>query len=86
MAYQKKHGDFSLNMNTKKKSEKSPDYIGTIFLDGVEYNFSGWNKSGPYGDWIGGSLGDVKKPKEQQSAPVKTKSKHVLDDDDGIPF
>ena len=85
MAYEKKHGDFSLNKNSNKKSEKSPDYLGSILLDGVEYNMSAWIKDGPYGKWIGGSVGEEKKPKEQ-AAPAKTKSKHVLDDDDGIPF
>lgn len=32
----------SLNKNPKKKTEKSPDYVGNVMIEGNEYILVGW--------------------------------------------
>jgi len=44
MAYERKNNTGSLFKNDKITSEKSPQYKGTVLIDGVEYWQSAWVK------------------------------------------
>ncbi len=72
----------SLNKNTKKTSDKAPDYNGKLELDAecirylvegikkgdaqVKISISGWLKDGDWGKWISLSLST---PYEKSAAP-----------------
>lgn len=45
MAYERKNNTGSLFKNDKMTSEKSPEYKGTVLIEGVEYWQSAWVKS-----------------------------------------
>lgn len=45
MSYQKKEGDCVLFVNDKQGVEKRPDFKGTAFLNGKNYNVSLWKKT-----------------------------------------
>jgi uncharacterized protein (DUF736 family) len=52
-----KDGKGYLFKNTKKMSEKSPDFNGAIQINGIEYKFSGWKSKAKSGmDYISLSL------------------------------
>ena len=38
MAYEMKDGQFSLFKNTRKETEKHPDFTGSIMVDGKEHD------------------------------------------------
>jgi len=44
MAFEVREGSGSIFENDNKKSENSPDYTGTINIDGVLYSLALWNK------------------------------------------
>lgn len=52
-----------LSRNTRKTSDKHPEYSGSAEIDGVEYWISAWVKDGQNGKFFSMSF----KPKEQQS-------------------
>jgi hypothetical protein len=59
MAYERKHGDFTLRKSKTKKTEKSADYGGKILLDGKEYWLNAWMKISDDGErWFSGRLGN----------------------------
>lgn len=64
MGYELKEGQGSLFRNETKKSENSPDYGGSILIDGTEYWLSGWLKEGQRGKWLSLSA----RPKEAKPA------------------
>lgn len=64
--YQKKHGDFTLFVNDRKREGKrDPDFTGTIFLDGKDYYFDAWEKESRDGTkrFISGCVGKEKIPR-----------------------
>ena len=64
----------ALFTNTKKKTDKHPDFTGSINVGGVEYWLSAWNKKSQKGQ---GFFSLSVKPKED---------KPVNSFDDSIPF
>jgi hypothetical protein len=84
MAYELKDGQGSLFKNDRKESENHPDYRGEINVDGQLYWLSAWIKEGKKGKFMSLSA----KPKDDIGSNSKppSKSKSVMDDDDGIPF
>lgn len=51
-----------LSRNTRKTSDKHPEYSGSAEIDGVEYWISAWLKEGQNGKFFSMAF----KPKEQQ--------------------
>lgn len=45
MAWENKEGDVSLNKNTKKNSENSPEFMGDVFLKGEKRRIALWPDS-----------------------------------------
>ena len=73
--YEKKHGAGVLFKNTRKETERHPDYTGDIHLDGTDYWLSAWVKESKGGmKYLSVSLGQEKKPKGEQ-ASAKTEEK-----------
>ena len=71
-----------LFLNTEKKSEKSPDYSGSITVDGKTIKFSGWRKTSKNGvNYISLAVNKGIAPAPQSKAPVDD-----FGTDDDIPF
>lgn len=58
-----------LFVNNDKKTEKSPDYSGTINIEGKDYKLVGWKRDSKNGKKFLSLVIDDFKPKAQQ--PVK---------------
>lgn len=52
MAYTQKPNSGVLFKNTKKTSDKHPDWNGTAMIDGKEYKLSTWIKEGKKGKFF----------------------------------
>ena len=65
--------------NTFKKSEKQPDYTGTIVIDDEEFGLAAWIKDGKKGKFM--SLGVTRKDGEKAQAKPKPEP-----EDDDLPF
>ena len=79
-----KENTFALRKNTKPKTEKSPPYLGSINVNGVEYWLSGFiNENEDGSKYFGGFVN----PKDVASAPAKPplSNSEVLEGDD-LPF
>lgn len=66
MAYEKKDGDITLNMNNKT-SDRQPDMRGTIRMKGKDYEIALWQKQGSKGPFYSGSVGKEVQPRTQES-------------------
>ena len=75
----------ALFKNTRKESDRHPDYNGSCEVNGVEMWMSAWIKTSKKGDKF---MSFSFNPKDQQSAPRSTPSptNNAIDDDDDIPF
>jgi len=82
---------WSLFKNDDRKTDKHPEYSGTLNVDGVEFWLSGWIKEGKKGKFFSGSIkrkdnqmaglrDELSKP---QAAPSRGKGPDPLDE---IPF
>lgn len=49
-----------------KKSDKHPDYTGSININGVDHWLSAWIKDGKKGKFMSLSIGAEKQPKQDQ--------------------
>ena len=91
MAWEKKHGDVTLFANDRKTKDTQPDWRGTIYIDGKDYEMALWNKISQKGTaYMSGRMGDEAKPPEARGAfpnsprpaPKPTSSvKDALNDD-----
>jgi uncharacterized protein (DUF736 family) len=52
MAYEQKEGQGALFPNDKKGNEKSPDYKGTILINGEIMDIAAWKKQGSKGEFL----------------------------------
>lgn len=69
--------------NADKKSEKSPDYSGSIEINGVKYRTALWLKQSKTGTAFLGGLVDL--AEEKQAAPqAKPAYQPVVNDDLGF--
>ena len=64
--------------NDEKKSEKHPDYSGTINVDGVDLKLAGWIKQGKKGKFLSLAVSNENKP--------KSGIKRSTNVDEDIPF
>lgn len=56
---------FTLFKNENRQSDKSPEYGGTLNVDGVEYFINAWVKEGRKGKFFSGSI------KRKEGNPVR---------------
>lgn len=78
----------ALFKNDKRTSERSPEYNGSINVNGVDYWISGWIKEGQKGKFFSLSV-QPKDVAQQQSRPTQqsqqsSKQQHNADID--VPF
>ena len=87
MAYTPREGSGSLFKNTRKETEKHPDFNGSIMLNGKEYWLNAWVKEGQKGKFFSVSVGKEKQPQgfKEAGSDELPKSDPFLDDSD-IPF
>ncbi len=90
MGYELRDMSGSLFRNDRKSNGKSPDYQGTVMINGVEMWINGWLKEGNNGRFFSLAF----KPKEQQQSkpqrqePARQTKANFHDDLEGdeIPF
>lgn len=72
----------SISKNDKKTSDKSPDFRGSINVNGVPYYISGWNKKGQYGPFVSLQV----KPKDENGDGKPSKPKEEEESEGLFPF
>jgi hypothetical protein len=73
---------FTLFRNKDRKTDGSPEYSGSINIDGVEYRLGAWVKEGKNGRFFSGSV----RPKDQRPKGSMTVTSGRQPSDDDIPF
>lgn len=68
MSYQQKENQGSIFVEENKKSDKHPDFKGSLTVDGKEYWVSGWKRIGNNKKFISLAL-DPKEPKTYKNPP-----------------
>lgn len=71
---------FTLFFNSEKKSERGPDWSGTLNVDGKEFFIDGWIKpTRNGGEFISGSIKDKSAQRQapRQSAPAPAPRRHA---------
>ena len=79
----------ALFKNTRKETDKHPDYKGSINVDGTEYWVSSWLKvSGKGEKYLSLSVQpkDSAPQQPQQPKPQQRPQQSAADDDSDIPF
>jgi hypothetical protein len=61
--YTQKEGQGSLFRNDKKNNEKSPEYTGSIMVNGKEMRLSAWVKEGKIGKFLSLQISEKQNPK-----------------------
>jgi len=83
MAYEKRDLTGTLFKNDKMMNEKSPQYTGTVTIDGVDYWQSAWLKEGKSGvKFFSQSFKRKDAPSERRAEP---QTRQVIADDE-VPF
>lgn len=74
----------ALFRNQNKKTDKHPDYTGTLNVEGVDRWISAWLKTSQKGEkYLSISLGDIKEQQTAQQQPAPQQTSH---NPDGAPF
>ena len=80
-------GSGALFRETDKKSDKSPDYTGSLTLGGVKYRLAGWVREGQRGKFLSISAKpDEQRPTPEQRAASQKPAGGPTFGDDQIPF
>ena len=79
-----KENTFALRKNTKPKTEKSPPYLGSVNVNGVEYWLSGFINENEDGSKYFGGFVNAKDAVQPTDKPLAAAKATV--DDDLIPF
>lgn len=69
MSYQQKDGEGVLYVNAEKRSERSPDYSGSVTIGGQQFWLSAWNKETRDGRRYISVAAKPKLAQEHQGAP-----------------
>jgi uncharacterized protein (DUF736 family) len=93
MSYEQKDNSGALFQNKEKRSENSPDYSGSIRIEGHDWWISGWRKMSKDGTpYLSVSIkpknGTAERP-EQKAAEFKESVRRNFPDaqmDDEVPF
>ena len=70
MAYELNDGQGNLYANKKKKTERSPDILGKVMLNGQLYGIAGWKKTGDHGSWYSLSVSEWEDRSGSQSGKI----------------
>jgi hypothetical protein len=83
--YEQKDNSGALFMNVDKRTENSPDYSGSIRIDGADWAIIGWKKNSKNGrSYLSLS---VKRKEATSDSPQGSKPFHPRADlDDAVPF
>jgi hypothetical protein len=73
----------ALFKNKQKKSDKSPDYYGSLDVNGVDYDLSAWLKANDKGTFMSLSIRPKQERQPQSSPPAQNKAP---EQDQDIPF
>ena len=66
--WETREGTWSIRRNANKKTDKAPDFIGQLRIEGVLYDISGWTQTAKSGaKWMSGKI----KPPFAKDAPAK---------------
>ena len=74
-----------LFINDQQGNDKRPNYRGTVNVDGIEFNISGWKKVSKKGTTFL-SLSVERKPDIEQAPPVLKPNAPTFDDLADLPF
>jgi len=80
---EKNQNTIAIFKNADKKSEKSPDYSGSVEINGVKYRTALWLKQSKTGTAFLGGLVELAEEK-QAPAPAKPAYQPVVNDDLGF--
>ncbi len=74
-----------LFINDQQGNDKRPNYRGTVNVDGIEFNISGWKKVSKKGTTFL-SLSVERKPDIEQAPPALKPNAPTFDDLADMPF
>lgn len=74
--FQPKEGQGTLFKNDKKQNEKSPDYGGSVIVNGREMRLSAWIKDGKNGKFLSLQISEKKSAEKPANE----------NDSNGLPF